>query len=1004
MPPGEVRPGVGNPRVSIVHYPPPQGGALPRSGPAALGGPRCLVCGAVGCGSALCCVMVTRDQSLRATLAALSDAALGSISSVLEEGIFFPGVHGEEWGGTHHLEFEVLLETQPGEWSAQVIQAPLPFDLNPTPLPAARLQTFHLRAPLEFRGVLEPARVFRALNVTLHPGMPLVASLHEASPVWAVPLPLLRHPLAVVHLFAGGFRGWTQALRTLARQHDFSVETEVHVDVDDEAISTSAHTDDGSVCRNPAFLRAWHVKPQSLSIQADVADPAILNAVSRFGTAVVTASPPCPPWSRARTGSSPAPGLDSEAGQAFLDLFLFLRRVSPLGVALECVDMLPRHPHFQILQALAVWAGFVFHFQQVHEHAGFAGAKRLRWLALLLRSDVAPTFSAPAVPPPIPRPVPWTDPSFNFDLPEPLAAQLYLTDQQRLVLSNPALLPASFQPSSGALLPPDEVLALRIADPAAPLRTLCAQYTNQHNLARGAVEERGIFAQIVMRHGIPSFLSPLLWLGLLGATEPLVLPVEVTPLFRLLGNSISVPHAALPLAIFFITVGWVPLTPMEAVDRVWDARLRPGQVYAQVVRNRLSFGGLADLLRFAVRDMHEVRTGDEHTGILLGYAWCPLLLGVTSAGRLRCHLVLDSASAVAVVFHANATVALLLIALRIPYAVIPHVMLINHAGAHLHTQPAAPLSGTSALIVPAQPTHPAGLPVPPPPLAISQDVVLRIVDPFNRVHEVSAPASATLWEIVWSLPLPDPLLARVRPYANQVAVGFDTTADLYAQATLRLRVFPLPGGGLGSQAEMTDIYSDEEVELAPPGLGHADPWLVSDPWSSDPPSRKLAKWEDLTLPLDHFFVYDDPSEDLPVPRVTPKQLLGPHLGGISFVTRASLAEVVRTTTAMPTVLLCPGAAPLNPPPLPSDAAVEGPIQLTLCDPHAKQEYQRVVFLVHLCPGIAYRPAASITTIVDVSEYVELVVERYGGRMGPGRSWWHLGCQGCLRGLLSADPH
>ena len=61
--------------------------------------------------------MVTRDQPLRATLAALSDAALGSISSVLEEGSFFPGVKGVDWGGTHHLEFEILQENHPGEYS-----------------------------------------------------------------------------------------------------------------------------------------------------------------------------------------------------------------------------------------------------------------------------------------------------------------------------------------------------------------------------------------------------------------------------------------------------------------------------------------------------------------------------------------------------------------------------------------------------------------------------------------------------------------------------------------------------------------------------------------------------------------------------------------------------------------------------------------------------------------------------------------------------------------------
>ena len=281
------------------------------------------------------------------------------------------------------------------------------------------------------------------------------------------------------------------------------------------------------------------------------------SVVPWTGCHVATASPPCP-WSRA----SSRDGLEVFAGVCFLETMLWARRAAPLALLMECVDALPVHPHYPIILAFIRWAGFTVHTTMLHNHAVFGPCTRRRWLAVLIRHDVDLPPSRPVGLFQDPSPVPWTHESFQVqEAPEMDHARL-LDAATLPYYTNPAYLAGAGLESS------HDVLLSRIPSPDAPLRTLCARYSQQHLLAADTLADRGLFAQLTHLDERPAFLSPAQWALWLGATRPLVLLPPLEDVFAGLGNSISVPQAAIPWAIMLSLFGLAPHEPEHLVLQV----------------------------------------------------------------------------------------------------------------------------------------------------------------------------------------------------------------------------------------------------------------------------------------------------------------------------------------------------------------------------------------------------------------------------------------------------
>ena len=125
------------------------------------------------------------------------------------------------------------------------------------------------------------------------------------------------------------------------------------------------------------------------------------------------------------------------------------------------------------------------------------------------------------------------------------------------------------------------------------------------------------------------------------------------------------------------------------------------------------------------------------------------------------------------------------------------------------------------------------------------------------------------------------------------------------------------------------------------------------------------------LPPSHAFglVGDDE-----VPALVPRGQLGPLVSGLAFCPVSALAESLRLQVVGPTALIVPGNSRTTLPSLPSHLAVEGPMQISVLDAQAGTTYKRQVILVHLIPGIVYRPVTVDAVIIDTDDFVELVVE------------------------------
>ena len=909
--------------------------------------------------------MLSRDPVVLRALGSLPTSSLAVLDTLLSELPFFQEPDPLAWRGVANIQFrvEALLPTV---WRCSLWSTGLPPDLHSTPRARRFCFEFELHAPEVFGPLLAlPGAHFRARGVTLVPGtMPRVARLELDTPVWPLSQPPLEEPLAVSHLFAGAFHGWGQALDSLRGIVGLDLAHEILVDHAPLVVAAQVATlDVHSVL--PSQLNSWTPTPAQLAILADVSDIGLLHAVPWTGSHVATASPPCPPWSRAGEQD----GLADSHGLTFIAALAWARAVAPLALLLECVDGLPSHPHYPVVAAAIQWAGYRIHYSMVHDHAQFGPCARRRWLAVLLRYDL----EVPVHPGPLqfrdPAPVDWTHPSFEV-LEAPEINHARLLDETTLhYYTNPAFYPRS---STDPATSPEEVLQRRLPEANRPLRTLCARYSQQHLLAAATLSERGLYAQLQIFQDRPAFLSPAQWALWLGATRPLVLVPPLEELFHGLGNSISVPQAAIPWAILLQAADLLhePVEPL--VLQVWHQRLQGPSLIAAIVRGWYYLGPLGPMVDFAFHPQVPQRANIE------GPPTYPPMVYPYRMGVARAALFSPGGYRVEVTYPVGAAVSLLLRSARLPPVALPRLAVSSFARVWMPRDPASDLSGHILAVVPAQ--EPEDLrPQPPPVLLEPPEVTLHFHDPMRREHSRSVPQLATLHQVIWSLPLPDRLLQHVRPYVQGRPVPDSALAGAWADAHISLRVFPLPGGGIGSQEAALPPLSDDE-EMLP-----EDPLVRHDPWAAPPglttraagsgDSRSHAKWDHLLLPSEHAFVLADADE---APTLVPRGQLGPLVAGLAFCPVSAVAEYFDLSPPGPTALVVPGQSRAVLPQPPDPIQVEGPLQILVFDPVAQSSYKRQVLLVHLFPGILYRPSVDDAIVIETADFVELVVESFEG--------------------------
>ena len=157
-------------------------------------------------------------------------------------------------------------------------------------------------------------------------------------------------------------------------------------------------------------------------------------------------------------------------------------------------------------------------------------------------------------------------------------------------------------------------------------------------------------------------------------------------------------------------------------------------------------------------------------------------------------------------------------------------------------------------------------------------------------------------------------------------------------------------------------HADVDDDMQDGKSTEVDPWLKTDPWSS----KRNCKWEDLKLPSDH------PIHDAKGYRLTQhhRHQLGTNLGGVAFITKSMIPEVVAQHPKKPFALLLPASDKLVIDPS-FQLTASGPFEVVVEDPSSGNIYKRQVMLAQVGAGILFKrekPTYS-ATLTEMSEIV-----------------------------------
>ncbi len=325
--------------------------------------------------------------------------------------------------------------------------------------------------------------------------------------------------------------------------------------------------------------------PDRFVLQADVIDIRTHMIASIMGVAMWLASPPCQPWSKAGWQR----GIESDEGAAFIK-FVYL---TGLGKArclnLENVPGLPDHCHFGLLKQALFEAGWSLEASHVDQVYPLLPVMRQRWLATCVRFDINIKHDAKCS---VEKMVfPESAPYFgrensiakfgcvHKDLPRWVLDACTPPDKAMQAMCDPALLPMKHRIPNYLKMQDLDVLALRVISSRRPLPNVMANQGSQHKLSENLLMEKGLHAYLLNDGEHLRFVSPF-EIGLaMGFPSTIQLPIDFAIAWKIVGNSLSIPHASLqcirshyllgPLSVFTKCMRG----PMAICDRILQSRI-----------------------------------------------------------------------------------------------------------------------------------------------------------------------------------------------------------------------------------------------------------------------------------------------------------------------------------------------------------------------------------------------------------------------------------------------
>lgn len=350
-------------------------------------------------------------------------------------------------------------------------------------------------------------------------------------------------------LFAGGFSGWTQVIKRLIVDN-FPIIHRWVLDKDIGAKEMYERSYD-------VTMSAHDMTSFAKSLQEcddNELDPYIFFHTSLerlwwccFASKEVTdllcMSPPCPAWSQANCGG----GFARSDGLLMVHLLGILAIFRPRVLVLENVKGMSNHPHFGAIKALFLWAGF-----------------SLKWISVMNLEDcipqhrerliiVATSNTDGSLEPHVCSkwPVGYTPSLRTYDaivaLDEYWQSCAELSPEELQLYLDPKYLPKGSNINGNAKRT-KFVVSYRLRSAEQKASCFLTTYGFPLSLDEDLLHRGGLYGSLIFDGEQIRKFTPVEVCILLGAVRPLWIPCNLREAFKLLGNAISVPHAAIGIA------------------------------------------------------------------------------------------------------------------------------------------------------------------------------------------------------------------------------------------------------------------------------------------------------------------------------------------------------------------------------------------------------------------------------------------------------------------------
>ena len=396
-------------------------------------------------------------------------------------------------------------------------------------------------------------------------------------------LPIL-HPTfqhcSVAEAYAG-LGGWSFGAKWCGVEPALMVEFD-HV----TAVACSrSHNIDSHDINSATQLASQLSLPDRFVLQADVNDIRTHVIAGFMGIAMWLASPPCQPSSKAGWQR----GIEAEDGASFIRFVYLTGLGKSRCMNLENVPGLPDHCDYRLLKQALLEAGWSLVSAHVDQVFPLLPVMRQRWLATCVRNDVLirPEAKAVAADMCIPEVVPFFGRENSIakfgcmhkDVPKWFLDACLPSSDAIVAMSDPSLLPKKHRTHNYMKLEGMDVLALRVISSRRPLPNVMANQGSQHLLPFDLLKDKGLHAYLLNDGESLRFVSPF-EIGLaMGFPETIQLPVDFMLAWKIVGNSLSIPHACLQCLRSHYLLGDVSVFkgcikgPMTLCDMILNSRI-----------------------------------------------------------------------------------------------------------------------------------------------------------------------------------------------------------------------------------------------------------------------------------------------------------------------------------------------------------------------------------------------------------------------------------------------